>query len=273
MTDIIAEDSKLLFVGKNSDFPRIEHWQYKKFGCGIGWRGDECILFARSADLPHSEYNDFREYCIGLELMYEDVIVPPENRIEAHAQVVMDFLGKQDAKTVYSAQYSTLIYEFIGNYVDKFIDASDYVAETPGETPPTLETILNDIKTSPRLANLTMTQSMLCHAIIHPIAAACAVVAFVPIPVADTIPITGAQVSMVIGLAKVFDNKISSSDAQVLLKTLAAPLAGRALAKNALIFLPGVGWGINGAIAGIITEILGWAVANDFAAKANFHSV
>jgi uncharacterized protein (DUF697 family) len=110
-----------------------------------------------------------------------------------------------------------------------------------------------------------MTKSMLCHAIIHPIAAACAVVAFIPIPVADAIPITGAQISMVIGLAKVFDHKISILDAQALLKTLAAPLAGRALAKNALIFLPGVGWGINGAVAGIITEILGWTVANDFA--------
>jgi hypothetical protein len=131
MTDIVAEDSKLLFMGENSDFPRIEHWQYENFGCRIGWRGDVCILFARPADLPYSEYKDFREYCIGLQLMHEDVIVPPEDWIEEHAEVVMDFFGKQGAKTAYYAQYSTLIYEFIGNYVDKFINASDYIVENP----------------------------------------------------------------------------------------------------------------------------------------------
>jgi uncharacterized protein (DUF697 family) len=73
---------------------------------------------------------------------------------------------------------------------------------------------------------------------------------------------------MVLGLGKVFDNKLTKSDAQVLLKTVAAPLAGRALSKAALVFVPGVGWAINGAIAGAITEILGWTIANDFAVKS-----
>jgi uncharacterized protein (DUF697 family) len=73
---------------------------------------------------------------------------------------------------------------------------------------------------------------------------------------------------MTLGLAKVFNNKITKSDAQVLLKTVAAPLAGRAIAKGVFMFVPGVGWGINAVLAGTITEILGWTIANDFASKS-----
>jgi uncharacterized protein (DUF697 family) len=76
---------------------------------------------------------------------------------------------------------------------------------------------------------------------------------------------------MVIGLAKVFNNQITKSDAQVLLKTIAAPLVGRALAKAGLVFVPGVGWAVNAGISATITEILGWTVANDFAMKLTAH--
>ena len=72
---------------------------------------------------------------------------------------------------------------------------------------------------------------------------------------------------LILTLGKVFNNKITKADAQVILKAAAAPLAGRTLAKIGLDFVPGIGWGINAAIAGTVTEILGWAIANDFALK------
>ncbi|MDR2749546.1 MAG: DUF697 domain-containing protein, partial [Clostridiales bacterium] len=125
---------------------------------------------------------------------------------------------------------------------------------------------LNTIKSAAK-TTMTKPQQIACHSIIHGAALVTAACAFIPVPVADSIPITTAQISMVIGLGKVFNNEITKSDAKVLLATVAAPLAGRAAAKVGLMLIPGVGWALNGAIAATITEILGWTVAMDFAKK------
>jgi uncharacterized protein (DUF697 family) len=161
------------------------------------------------------------------------------------------------------------VYEFVNNFLARFINEEPGSEENTNDAdvPEDLKDISGNLKAN-ALANLTNSQALWCHAIIHAASIACAAIAFVPIPVADAIPITGTQVSMVLGLGKVFDNKLTKSDAQILLKTVAAPLAGRALAKAGLVLVPGVGWAINGAIAGTVTEILGWAIANDFAVKS-----
>ena len=160
------------------------------------------------------------------------------------------------------------MHEFINNYIDKFINCDHGCGSNTddNEVPPDIKDVLKS-KKADTSSNLTSKQGVLCHAIIHSAAIACSAMAFLPIPVADTIPITSAQIAMVIGLGKVFKNKITKSDAQILLRTAAAPLVGRTLAKTVFVFVPGIGWVINGAIAGTITEILGWIIANDFAAK------
>ena len=244
-------------------------WLYSRFGCYIGLVNNKCVLWATPADLPRKEYNEFIKYCKGVNLKHRDVIVPPEGMAEQRWEDAKKLFGQKDSNTVNRAQYNTLLYEFVEKHFDDFINSIDNTVEddnTTTETSPELKEEVEKAKKA-ALAQLTWQEAWSCHAIIHGTAIACGAVAFVPVPVADAIPITSAQVGMVVALGKVFNNKISKSDAMALLKALAAPLAGRAVSKAILAFVPGVGWGINGAVAFSITEILGWTVANDFASK------
>lgn len=276
LSDIIFGDAKLIFVGTNSSgqsvIPSITSWKYERFACRIGWKENQCLVFARDSDLPFADYKDFRDYCQNMQLDYSDVIIPPENLMAEGLEAFKKFINNKNNHSAHRAQYSTLIHEFMDSYFDEFINYDNGCESSTGDAkvPPDIngiKDILRKLKES-ALASLTWKQALLCHTIIHPTALGCSAVAFLPIPVADTLPITSAQVAMVLWLSKVFDIKLTKSDAQILLKMAATPLAGRALSKAALVFVPGVGWAINGAIAGIITEILGWTIVIDFATKS-----
>ena len=88
-----------------------------------------------------------------------------------------------------------------------------------------------------------------CNIIIHSATGASAVAGLIPIPMSDAIPITAAQIGMIIKIGDLFD--ISLSEAAGLLK-----------------MIPGVGTLIGGIISGstaaALTEFLGWVVADDF---------
>ncbi len=106
-----------------------------------------------------------------------------------------------------------------------------------------------------------------CGLIIHSATAAAAAAGATPIPVADTIPISAAQVAMIVSLGKVFDLTISNSVAKSVIGVGLAQSVGRTLASS-LKAIPGVGTVIGGAIssatAASLTEALGWIVADDF---------
>lgn len=106
-----------------------------------------------------------------------------------------------------------------------------------------------------------------CGLIIHSASAAAAAAGATPIPVADTIPISAAQVAMIVSLGKVFDLTISNSVAKSVIGVGLAQSVGRTLASG-LKAIPGIGTVIGGAIssatAASLTEVLGWLVADDF---------
>lgn len=56
-----------------------------------------------------------------------------------------------------------------------------------------------------------------CAAVIHTATTAAAAAGVIPIPMADTIPITAAQVTMIIGLGRVFDISLSETAAKSIL--------------------------------------------------------
>jgi uncharacterized protein (DUF697 family) len=282
LADIMFGDgAKFIFVGADSSgqsaAPKISSWQYELFGCRIGWSGYKCAIFARDTELPYSDYKDFRKYCKGVRFDHPDVVIPPESTdatdfewVNEGYEWAKNFFTDKKNRPAHQAQYSTLVYEFVDHFLDPFMKSEERGGEenaNDADVPKDMKDVARDLKAKASV-NLTNSQALWCHAIIHTASIACAAVAFVPVPVVDTIPITGAQVSMVLGLGKVFDNEITKSDAQMLLKTLAAPLAGRLLSKAALALVPGVGWAINGAIAGAITETLGWTIVNDFVLKS-----
>ena len=104
-----------------------------------------------------------------------------------------------------------------------------------------------------------------CNAAIHTATVAAGAAGAIPIPVADAIPISAAQVTMVIALGKIFDQEITSAAAKGAISAAASTFAGRTILKA----IPGVNVTIApfvcAAIAAGITEAIGWTVAVDMA--------
>ena len=121
----------------------------------------------------------------------------------------------------------------------------------------------NIIKDKRLEAGKLMTESQLakCNAAIHTASVASGVSGFIPVPVADAVPISAAQVTMVIALGKIFDQEITSAAAKGLISAAAATFVGRNLVK----LIPVVGWGVSAAVAAGVTEAIGWSVAVDMA--------
>lgn len=99
-------------------------------------------------------------------------------------------------------------------------------------------------------------------------AAAAGLAGAAPIPLADTIPITAAQVGMVIALGRVFDLTISESAAKSVLNIMTAQAVGRAVFANLIKAIPGAGPVVGGVVAsataGAVTTALGKIVSEDF---------
>lgn len=103
-----------------------------------------------------------------------------------------------------------------------------------------------------------------CNVAIHTASVASAAAGAIPIPVADAIPITTAQITMVMALGKIFDANVTESIAKSIVSAAASTFVGRSLVKMIPIF----GWGISATVAAGVTEAIGWTVAVDFAQKA-----
>lgn len=103
-----------------------------------------------------------------------------------------------------------------------------------------------------------------CNVAIHTASVASAAAGAIPIPVADAIPITTAQITMVMALGKTFDANVTESIAKSIVSAAASTIVGRSLVK----MIPIIGWGVSAAVAAGVTEAIGWSVAVDFAQKA-----
>ena len=107
-----------------------------------------------------------------------------------------------------------------------------------------------------------------CNIIIHPATGASAVAGLIPIPMSDAIPITVAQIGMIIKIGDLFDISLSEAAAKSIAGVALTQQAGRSVASGLLKMIPGVGTLIGGIISGstaaALTEFLGWVVADDF---------
>lgn len=112
-----------------------------------------------------------------------------------------------------------------------------------------------------------------CHIAIHSATTAAAAAGAIPIPMSDAIPITAAQIAMIIQLGKVFGITLSQAAAKSIVGVTLTQSAGRAIATNLIKVVSGVGTVIGGVIgagtAAVLTEALGWIVADDFYRMAN----
>lgn len=107
-----------------------------------------------------------------------------------------------------------------------------------------------------------------CHVAIHSATTAAAAADAIPIPMSDAVPITAAQIGMIIKLGKVFDLTLSQAAAKSLAGVALTQQAGRAIFTNILKSIPGAGTAagsfIGATTAAALTEALGWIVADDF---------
>ena len=107
-----------------------------------------------------------------------------------------------------------------------------------------------------------------CHVAIHSATTAAAAAGAIPIPMSDAVPITAAQIGMIVALGKAFDITLSQAAAKSIASVTLTQQAGRAVASGILKMIPGVGTIVGGIVgastAAALTEALGWIVADDF---------
>lgn len=111
---------------------------------------------------------------------------------------------------------------------------------------------------------MSQDQKKKCHGIIHTASSLAAAAGAIPIPIADAIPISAAQITMVIGLGKVFDFSIGEGAAKAILNITLAISAGRFVCANLAKIIPVAGSVIGATTAGVFTEAMGWTLADDF---------
>ena len=121
------------------------------------------------------------------------------------------------------------------------------------------------------MSGMTNQQRAKCHAIIHAASAGCAVVGagLAQLPMADRLAITPVQITMTIALGRVFNVELSKSAASSQILAVTGTKLGRGVSQVLVGRIPGVGNALNAAAAAAVTELLGWAVAENFAKAAN----
>ena len=105
-----------------------------------------------------------------------------------------------------------------------------------------------------------------CHAIIHGAAVTTGGIGagLAQIPLADSIPITAAQVAMIIAIAKVYDVDLAEGTAKGLLGGFSASVVGRNVAGVLVGWIPVIGNALKASTAAALTEAIGWAAVNHF---------
>ena len=108
-------------------------------------------------------------------------------------------------------------------------------------------------------------QKRKCDAVIHSASLATAIAAsgVAQIPLADNAVITPIQIGMIIGIGKIFEQKISKTAASAILGGFIASYIGRGVTQILWGWVPVFGNVINSTTAATLTETIGWmAVKN-----------
>lgn len=107
-----------------------------------------------------------------------------------------------------------------------------------------------------------MSKTNQIHTIIHSAASAAATAGagLAQVPCSDNAVITPIQISMIIAIAKVHGQELSTASALSTLTSVSAGVVGRTLSQALVGWIPGFGNVINASTAFAITEAIGWAV-------------
>ena len=84
------------------------------------------------------------------------------------------------------------------------------------------------------------------------------------IPLADSVILSGIEITMTIKLGEVFGKEISNSIAWSIVLSQIGTLSGRAITKTVTGWIPGVGNIVNATTAFGVVEALGWSIVDYF---------
>ena len=114
---------------------------------------------------------------------------------------------------------------------------------------------------------MTTKQKLLCHAIIHSFSALAGTVGagVAQLPCCDNVVITPLQITMIMGLGRIFGYELTENFAKAKCASVLAKTAGRALSQVFVGWVPLAGNVVNAGTAASITEAIGWMMAEEFA--------
>ncbi len=120
-------------------------------------------------------------------------------------------------------------------------------------------------------SRLTEEQRSKCARIIHAAAVSGAAIAggLAQLPGLDAPVLMGIEITMTISLGSVFGVDLDESGAKSIVLATIGTIVGRGVSQALVGWIPVLGNVINAGTAAGIIEILGWAVANDFANGKN----
>lgn len=107
-----------------------------------------------------------------------------------------------------------------------------------------------------------------CNYVIHTAAVAAGGIGIAPLPGADIVPICAVQVTMILGLARIFNIAITKEVAEAQAKAYMVGNFGKLLAGELSKLVPVLGSATNATVAVGLTEYLGWETAEDFYKKS-----
>src|SRR5262245_60439944 len=95
----------------------------------------------------------------------------------------------------------------------------------------------------------------------HGAASTAAAIALAPLPIVDVVPLLAVQASLVLGIARIYDYKITLRRARELVATFGLGLLGRTIFQELSKLGGPPGWLLAAAIASSTTAVMGYAAA------------
>lgn len=124
----ISNTEFLIFFGLCSEAKKqaavISNWDFNMYGAKIGKVGNVCVITAWDGDLSWEELPDFASYCLEKSEKHSDIVIPSAEKGDEIKEVLKGIVTDKGNKSVWRAQYSILIYEFMDNWIDKYFEQS-----------------------------------------------------------------------------------------------------------------------------------------------------
>jgi uncharacterized protein (DUF697 family) len=103
-----------------------------------------------------------------------------------------------------------------------------------------------------------------CAAIIHGAAASAAAIGAIPIPISDSLLIIPLQMGMIAGIGVIMGMPMGETEVMATFLPLISAAIGIQTASSLTKLIPGLGSAINAAVAGALTEGIGWIALKYF---------